>query len=78
MFYMPPAFIVSVPLLIAGGLALIMGGMFVGSQIDDKIEALTNPLPKPLKDLPYWITLPAVIAISYFTIKVAKKWSKKI
>jgi len=78
MLYIPPAFAISIPLLIVGGIALIMGGAFIGAQIDDKIEALTNPLPKPLKDLPYWITLPAVIAITFFAVKIAKKWSKKL
>ena len=78
MLYIPPAFAISIPLLIVGGFALIMGGMFVGSQIDDKIEALTNPLPKPLKDLQYWITLPAAIAITFIAVKLGKKWSKKL
>lgn len=82
MFYMPillpTAFIISVPLLIVGAIALISGGAFIGSQIDDKIEQTMNPLPKAISNIPYWITIPAMIAISVFGITIAKKWSKKL
>lgn len=81
MFFITPiplAFVVSIPLAIAAGLALIFGGAFAGSQIDDKIEQTMNPLPDAIKNVPYWITIPAIIALSFFGIKVAKKWSKKL
>ena len=79
MFYMPIiGFVISVPMIIVGGIALILGGAFAGSQLDDKIEQTTKPIKDELDAIPSIIKWPIIIGATVFLVIIAKKASKKV
>lgn len=64
---------------IVGGVALLATGLFLGSQIDDKIEQPTNPIEQPIKtSILSIVKWPLVLGAAVFTFIVAKKWAKKL
>jgi len=67
-------FIITVPVIVIGAIAMGLGGMFVGAQIDDKIEKPAEPI----KDIPSVIKWPLIIGGVVFTVIIAKKLSKKV
>lgn len=71
-------FIVTVPVAIVTGVALIFGGLFVGSQIDDRIERPTQPIANPPDELPTVIKWPLLIGGIVLAVILGKKIAKKI
>lgn len=68
------------PLLLLGGLATLLGGAFVGSQIDDAIDKNTQPVGGGVTNqpMPYYVTIPLVVVGATAAYFITKKLIKKL
>lgn len=62
-----------------GLLATGLGGMFIGSQVDDAIDKNTQPVGGGLtQSMPYYVSVPLIIAAGTAAFFVTKKLIKKM
>lgn len=66
--------------LVLGGVALVTGGMFVGSQIDDAIDKNAQVIGGGItqQKMPIYITIPLVVIAGTAAFYITKKIIKKI
>lgn len=67
------------PLLLAIPLIAGLAGLFVGSQVENKVNNPTQVISQPQPDkMPWYVTLAIIVVISVVGIMLVKKIIKKI
>lgn len=71
------SFAITGSILVVAGVATLLGGMFLGSQIDDKFDEPTAPIGQQ-PSIPTVIKWPIVIGGIVFVVIVARNLAKKV
>ena len=67
------------PLLLAIPLIAGLAGLFVGSQVENKVNNPTQVVAAPQPDkVPWYVTLAIIVVLSVVAIIVIKKFLKKL
>lgn len=53
-----------------------LGGLFVGSQVDNAVHSSLQPVESPSSSMPWYVSLGLVVAVIFVVYLLAKKFIK--